>query len=104
MVSEQRHIAEGQTNRNGTMLTFKPLPVYGHAHCYGWDYIIHKLYKILPQDEAGIIIDDFVDSFFLILAKNLIFHLGSEFSIIPQRRHDTSTKKIHLMTCYTCQN
>jgi hypothetical protein len=47
------------------MLTFKfkPYHVDRHAHCYGWDYTIHKLHNLLPQDEAGIVLDDFVDSF-----------------------------------------
>src|SRR5262249_38896166 len=74
----------------GTMLTFKPLPVYGHAHCYGWDYIIHKLYKILPQDEAGIIIDDFIDSFLFDPSKKP--HLSPWIGII----HNTPTTPRHL--------
>jgi len=46
------------------MLKFKPYPIHRHAHCYGWDYIIQKLHTILPQDEVGIILDDFVETFF----------------------------------------
>lgn len=74
------------------MLTFKPHPVYRHALCYGWDYTIHKLYQILPQDDAGIVLDDFVDSFFWDPSKKP--HLSPWIGIL----HTTPTVPRHLIT------
>jgi hypothetical protein len=78
------------------MLTFKfnfePSPVRTHYHCYGWDYLIHKLSKILPQSEAGIVIDDFVESFFWDASKKP--HLSPWIGI----SHFTPTAPEHLHT------
>lgn len=46
------------------MLTFRPYPVCQHAHCFGWDYLIHKLYQNLALGEGGIVLDDFVETYF----------------------------------------
>jgi len=72
------------------MLKFKPYPIHKHAHWYGWDYIIQKLYTVLPLDDAGIILDDFVESFFWNSDKEP--HRSAWIGIL----HSTATAPLHL--------